>query len=117
MKPGWNCLSCHREGGQASSKPWSAAGTIYGDADADVCDGVAGVNVIFTDADGVELTRVVSNEVGNFYTAFALPEGFRVALERQGRTVQMPISPPAGSCNACHDTPPLGDALGRIRAP
>ena len=34
MRSGENCLSCHRAGGQAARRPWTAAGTVYASADA-----------------------------------------------------------------------------------
>lgn len=117
MRPGWNCLSCHREGGRAEDRVWSAGGTVYESADASPCDGAEGVDVVFFSPDGPEIERVRTNAVGNFYTAKRLPEKFRVGVERDGQMMMMPIPPPAGSCNACHSDPPLGEALGRIRAP
>jgi hypothetical protein len=117
MRPGWNCLSCHRESGQARAKVWSAAGTVYDSADANACDGVPGVDVVFFNPAGIEVERVTTNAAGNFFTPRQLPEGFRVGVERDGKLAMMPIPPPAGSCNACHSDPPIGDALGRIRAP
>lgn len=117
MRPGWNCLSCHRAGGRAAAKVWTAGGTVYESADADRCDGSPGVDVVFFDRDGIEIERVTTNAAGNFYTARELPEGFRVGVERDDRLAMMPIEPPAGSCNACHSDPPVGEALGRIRAP
>lgn len=118
MRPGWNCLSCHREKGQASAKVWTAAGTIYDAADAHVCAGSPEVDVVFFTPDGTtEIERVTTNAVGNFYTDRPLPEGFRVGVSRDGKLAMMPVAPPAGSCNACHSERPVGDALGRIRAP
>lgn len=117
MRPGWNCLSCHREGGQASRKPWTAGGTVYEALDSDPCDGTPDVDVVFFTAEGAELERVRTNAVGNFFTATPLPEDFRVGVERDGVLAMMPIAPPAGSCNACHSDSPVGGALGKIRAP
>jgi len=118
MRPGWNCLSCHRDGGQAKDKVWSAGGTVFEDLDVDPCnDGVPGVEVVFFDARGSELERVRTNDVGNFHVTTPLPEGFRVGVEREGRLAMMPFPPPAGSCNACHALAPIGGAKGVIRAP
>jgi hypothetical protein len=117
MRPGWNCLSCHRENGKAASKVWTAAGTVYETADADPCDGSPGVDVVFFAPSGSEVDRVRTNAAGNFFTNRVFPEGFRVGVERDGKLVMMPIPPPAGSCNACHSENPVGEALGRIRAP
>jgi hypothetical protein len=118
MRPGWNCLGCHREGGTAERVPWTAGGTIFEHADADPCsDGTPDVEVIFFDPHGTEIERVTTNAVGNFHTATPLPEGFRVGIERDGRLAMMPFPPPAGSCNACHSTNPIAHAKGLIRAP
>jgi hypothetical protein len=117
MRPGWNCLSCHREGGTAHRRAWTAAGTIYEAADSGPCEGVPDVHVVFFNPAGEEVERVTSNAAGNFFTNRPLPPGFRVGVEREGRLAMMPKPPPAGSCNACHSDPPTGDALGRIRAP
>jgi len=117
MRPGWNCLSCHRAGGQATAKVWTAGGTVYDALDSDPCTGTPEVDVVFFDPQGNEIERVRTNDVGNFYTRAELPEGFLVGLEREGRLAMMPIPPPAGSCNACHADNPVGGALGKIRAP
>lgn len=117
MRPGWNCLSCHREGGDATMKQWSAGGTVYEAADSHVCDGTPGVEVVFLDPRGREIERVTTNAAGNFHTATPLPQGFRVAVERDGKRSLMPFPPPAGSCNACHSASPIGGAKGLIRAP
>jgi hypothetical protein len=117
MRPGWNCLSCHREAGKASTRIWTAAGTVYETADASACDGVPGVDVVFFTDMGAEVQRVQTNAAGNFFTPHPLPPGFRVGVERDGKLAMMPIPPPAGSCNACHSDEPIGDAMGRIRAP
>ncbi len=116
MRPGWNCLSCHRAGNPDGAPVWTAAGTVYPSADAPIDEGQPGVTVVITDASGKEV-RLVTNAAGNFYTAEPLESPFQAALEYQGRTIAMPKPPPAGSCNACHAQPPLSDAPGRIFAP
>lgn len=90
---------------------------MYARADARADEGVSGVMVELSGADGDVLERLVTNEVGNFYTATPLPAGFRVALEYQGARIEMPCPPPAGLCNACHADPPIGQAPGRIYVP
>jgi mono/diheme cytochrome c family protein len=117
MRPGQNCIRCHKAGGEAASKPWTAGGTIFEDVRDDVCSGVNGVDVVFLDEQFIEIGRVTSNDAGNFYTDMPLPPGFRVAVERGGRRITMPEAPAAGSCNACHSDNPVGNALGPIRAP
>ncbi|MFZ5468080.1 MAG: hypothetical protein ACOZIN_01475 [Myxococcota bacterium] len=116
MRPGDNCLRCHNPQGQASAKPWTAAGTVFPVADAGRDQGLEGALVKLTSVDGQTVT-LVTNRVGNFYTDAALGEGFKVELEWEGRSIAMSSPPPAGSCNACHSLPPVGGAPGRIRVP
>jgi hypothetical protein len=96
---------------------WSAAGTVYPRADASAEQGVSGVTVELSGAEGQLIEKLITNEAGNFYTATPLPPGFRVALEYDGQRIQMPCPPPAGLCNACHADPPIGNAPGRIYVP
>jgi hypothetical protein len=117
MRPGQDCLSCHSDGAGRGAPTWSAAGTVYAKADAEADEGVAGVDVLLSAADGSLLQKLVTNDVGNFYTDMPLPAGFRVALEYQGQHIDMPCPPPAGLCNACHNDPPIGSAPGRLYVP
>ncbi len=117
MRPGQDCLSCHSEGAGRGAPIWSAGGTVYAKADTKADAGVQGVDVLLSAPDGSLLEKLVTNEVGNFYTATPLPAGFGVALEYQGQRIAMPCPPPAGLCNACHNNPPIGAAPGRIYVP
>lgn len=117
MRPGQDCLSCHSSDSGRGAPTWSAAGTVYAKADAKADEGVAGVEVILSQPDGTLIEKLVSNSVGNFYTATPLPRGFKVALEYQGQHIAMPCPPPAGLCNFCHSDPPNGNAPGRIYVP
>lgn len=117
MRPGQDCLSCHSEGAGRGAPTWTAAGTVYGAADAAAESGVARVDVLLKTADGALIEKLATNSVGNFYTATPLPPGFRVGLEYQGQSIDMPCAPPAGLCNACHNVPPIGAAPGRIYIP
>lgn len=116
MRPGDNCLRCHSEGTGTGAPPWFAGGTVFSAKDASPSEGVLGVDVLLTGADG-ETLHLVTNEVGNFYTPVVLQKPFHVAIEYQGKREEMPLSPPAGSCNACHSLPPVGNAPGRIYVP
>lgn len=134
MRPGENCLSCHREGGEAGRRVWSAAGTVYPTATSRRTEGVAGVKVTLTDINGKEVV-LTTNAVGNFYTAEPLafdgkayafdgrPDEpgkmprFRIRLDYKGKSREMPYDAPAGSCNACHSSPDPIDARGRIFLP
>lgn len=119
MRPGQNCLSCHQQGfGDDDAPIFSAAGTVFDSADADRCDGVAGVKVYLTAASGEEI-ELVTNAAGNFWTREALmPEGPGPRIEFGGRTLQMQRHLPSiPACNACHDNPPVGGAPGKIFVP
>jgi hypothetical protein len=119
MRPGDNCLRCHRE--ERTDYPeapvWSAAGTVFPGPDSPPGDGVPGVEVHLLEADGGELLVLTTNGAGNFYTARALPDGFRVALVYEGERIEMPCNPPSGGCAACHNAPPIGGAPGRLFIP
>jgi hypothetical protein len=116
MRPGHNCLSCHREGSDTGAPVWSAAGTVFAHPDSRIDGGLEGVTVILTDAEGHE-ERLVTNAAGNFWTARPLADPFTAALEYEDQRIEMPEPPPAGSCNACHALPPIAGAPGRIYAP
>ncbi len=118
MRSGENCLSCHRAGGLASVKPWTAAGTVFRTADSPLDDGVEGATITITDSAG-KVVSLTSNAVGNFYTLEPLQKPLQMAIEYEGRRAQMPIPLDAqGACNACHSSPDaIGGAKGRIRIP
>jgi hypothetical protein len=126
MRPGEDCLSCHSVGGRARSLPWSAAGTIYATADADPqTGGVMGVHVLLTDALGKKVS-LVTNQVGNFYTAETMTPPIAAEIDQGGATIPMmrqPVpddvyGPNSGmqgvGCNGCHTQPSFGGAQGRI---
>jgi len=117
MRPGEDCLSCHSDGAGRGAPIWSAAGTVYASADAEPHEGVGGVEVELMTSEGALIERLITNEVGNFYTPTPLPDGFRVGLQYEGQRIEMPCPPPAGLCNACHNIPPIGQAPGRIHVP
>ncbi|HVP67949.1 MAG TPA: hypothetical protein VMT17_11860 [Anaeromyxobacteraceae bacterium] len=121
MHPGQNCLGCHggvpsstsREGGHAT--PWSFAGTAYLALDAPANQGVQGVIVTVTDANGWTFD-VHSNLVGNFYSAESVAFPLSICVGFQGVTRCMSEPAPHGACNYCHASPPLEGAPGRIVA-
>ena len=119
MRPGDNCLRCHRDerSDYPSAPAWTAAGTVYPGPDSPAGDGVPGVTVLLLDPDGRALETLTTNEAGNFYTAAPLPAGFRVALEYEGERIDMPCAPPTGGCAACHSQPAIGGAPGRLFLP
>ncbi len=117
MRPGENCLRCHSPNTGQNAPVWTAGGTIFTRKDAERDEGVPGVKVVLRGAAGEEV-EVVTNAVGNFYTGAPLTKPYKVAITYEGRTKEMPIDAPAGSCNACHSWPdPVGGAPGRIYVP
>jgi hypothetical protein len=121
MRPGWNCLAsgCHFPDKKPVPPDWGAAGTVFPGLDARATEGVPDVVVILRDGGGKEI-RLVTNGVGNFYTAETFDGPIDVTLEREGRQIKMPTPAPAGSCNFCHSVPPTneeGFPKGRIFAP
>jgi len=119
MQPGDNCRRCH--GGPGTSYPeapeWTAAGTIFPGPDSPITDGVPSVQVHLMNPDGGMIETLTTNAAGNFYTSTPLPTGFRVALDYEGESIEMPCAPPSGGCGACHNQPPIGRAPGRIFLP
>lgn len=116
MRPGQNCLRCHSASGEAKSKPFSFGGTVFPAADASACGGVAGVTIRVTDSKG-KTVSVVSNRVGNFWSAEPLEPPLSMEAEREGRVSKMPVTAPTGGCALCHSWPDAVSASGRIRAP
>lgn len=118
MNPGQDCMTCHVEGGAASSLPWTAAGTVFERYDSPDTGGVQGVHVLITDALGKSLT-LTTNATGNFYTAEPLTQPLTVAIEYNGTDAGMFTQPTADmiygqgqhpasmgiGCNGCHQPP------------
>ncbi len=117
MRPGNNCLRCHVATGSAKNRPFSFGGTIFAKPDDALCGGVAGVTVKVTDKNG-KVVEVVSNAVGNVYSAEPLEQPLSIEATFQGRTRKMPVTTPTGGCALCHSFPDkTGGAEGRIVAP
>lgn len=116
MRPGNNCLRCHSPTGEASTRPFSFGGTVFPKADAEACDGVEGVTIRVRDSAGKQVS-VVSNAVGNFWSAEPLTPPFTMEAEYGGRVAKMPGDSPSGGCALCHSWPDPVSAIGRIRAP
>jgi mono/diheme cytochrome c family protein len=114
MRPGQDCGRCHSATSTGEVGPtWSAAGTIYADPQAEPLEGVEGVIVRLTDADGVVL-EATTNEVGNFWFSSLLTPPLQVELIHDGRSTKMAGLAPSGYCAACHTAKdPLGPP-GRV---
>lgn len=120
MKPGQDCISCHRKGGEAEAYSFSAAGTVFPKINSISAEGVQGVKVLLKDALGKELA-LTTNASGNFYTSESLTPPIAASLEYNGKKVAMfdSKSPhqiyadvsksPGLGCNGCHSGPPTRD--------
>jgi hypothetical protein len=112
MRPGQDCLSCHKPGGE---KTWTLAGTVFPTATSAANQGLSDATIHITDATSATMT-LTSISVGNFYTSNALTFPVAVAITHAGNTVNMNAAP-SGACNSCHTEPPLNGAPGRINVP
>ncbi len=106
-RAGQPCTYCHVEGGPASDKPFTIAGTVFAQPNRLV--GVSGVTISLVDSDRTSPPgEVKTNCVGNFFLA---PDGangwqpkFPVSVgiaKGIGRRMQTVIGR-AGSCGECH---------------
>lgn len=102
-RAGQPCVVCHQEGGPASDKPFSIAGTVFAQPLRQV--GVGGAEVRMTDSDGSKHIAK-TNCVGNFYVA---PEDWNpkfpilieVAKGALSRSMRSTVGRD-GSCAHCH---------------
>lgn len=113
MAAGENCLGCHVDGGKASERPFTVAGTVYGSPDAAANEGVEGAQVKITDSAG-KVVNLTSNSVGNFFTDESLAFPVRAELKDGGSVAVMPIAITNGGCASCHAQPPSNGAPGRV---
>lgn len=135
-RPGQPCLICHGPGHvprPPGEVQFQIAGTVFGAIDDPEDQGVAGVEVIVTDANGV-VTTVESNRVGNFMVsvnegaseprvrergwlaiprALAFPLGVTIRRDTDEQIMRTKIWR-AGSCAHCHGTAPDTDSVGRV---
>ncbi len=114
MNPGEDCVACHASG---EGPHFTLAGTVMGDmGDPDDCNGVDGVIVRVTDADG-NLTELTTNSAGNFYTNDPITLPYTIELDRDGVTSSMSAEQEDGACAACHTAEGRNGAPGRVVAP
>ncbi len=112
MDPGEDCLSCHATGDHI----WSVAGTVFDDPNGPPSAGVESAQVLVTDAKGKQLT-LNTTAAGNFYTAEKLVFPVQVEVQKGDYRFAMDDTPAVGSCNTCHNSPPLNGAIGRLFVP
>jgi hypothetical protein len=115
MHPGGDCIGCHESEGEGPR--YTIAGTVMGAYDDPTdCDGVDGVTVRITDADGVphELT---TNAAGNFFLADDVPFPYAAEVEVDGVTRSMVALQSDGNCASCHTEVGENAAPGRVVVP
>jgi hypothetical protein len=146
MLPGAVCGACHRTGGQAQNSPWTLSGTIFPAAMTSMCGGNSlpmqlAIDVLYGEDDPNGTYRanmvqpngtLVTNSVGNFYTAakFVAPIAIRLydPANPTHQTLMQTLvgqDPNTGAttrvdCNFCHypGSPNLpGNTYGRIYLP
>lgn len=114
MRPGGDCIECHDSG---EGPNLSAAGTVMGAYDdVDDCNGVQGVTVRITDANG-DVHELTTNAAGNFYTNESIPTPFTAEVEKDGAVSPMLTSQVDTNCASCHTAEGANGAPGRIVAP
>jgi mono/diheme cytochrome c family protein len=102
-RAGQRCTACHQEGGEASSSPFTLAGTVFAQPNRQV--GVSGAEVRLTDSDGTKHTAK-TNCVGNFFIkASEWEPKFPILVEIAKGGVRRSMRSPIGrdtSCAGCH---------------
>ena len=104
MAPGEDCLRCH---GGGEARRWTVAGTVFAAPDSPPEEGVRGVSVVITDANGWTVS-LRTNQAGNFYLADRVAFPLQAAVESGGRTAAMGLLVQYGGCNSCHTWPGRG---------
>lgn len=112
MRPGENCLSCHKAGGSGEII-FSAAGTVFSSKTAAASAGLKGAVVELTDANG-KTVNFTTNAAGNFYFTDTIASPYGIKVTYNGKSVSMTAKASTGACNSCHTSPPQNDAPGRI---
>ena len=114
MNPGQACIACHNRG---EGPTFTAAGTVMGDfVDEDNCNGVGGVTVRLTDANGV-VHEKTTNTAGNFSFNQEIAMPYSAEIEDANGIRAMSATQNDGDCGSCHTAEGVGGAPGRIVAP
>jgi len=114
MRPGGNCISCHQQEGGPHYK---VAGTVMGDyVDDDDCEGIDGVVVELTGADG-EVITLDTNEVGNFFYEGKLATPYTARVLDGDAELVMEAAQNDGNCMNCHSSLGAAGSPGRIVIP
>jgi cytochrome c553 len=118
MRPGDTCVSCHAR--EEDAPKFNVGGTVYPTGhEPNLCDGVRGVTVELTDANGAVHTYE-TNSAGNFSNfeeaQVAMPYTAKLVASN-GRTRSMLTPQTSGDCNSCHTEAGTQGAPGRILMP
>jgi hypothetical protein len=115
MRPGGNCISCHQEEGEGPR--YTVAGTVMGDyLDDDDCEGIDGVVVELTGADG-NVISLDTNEVGNFFYEGELAKPYTARVLDGDTELVMEAAQNDGNCMNCHSSLGAAGSPGRIVSP
>jgi hypothetical protein len=102
-RAGQPCTVCHGEGGPASDKPFTVAGTVFAQPMRQI--GVEKAEIRMTDSDGTKYTAM-TNCVGNFFVrAEDWDPKFPILVEIAKNNVRRSMRSPIGresSCGNCH---------------
>jgi hypothetical protein len=101
--PGSNCLSCHTPGNLPNGDDPALIFHVAGTAHADLLgkEPLVGASVRVTGADGV-IVAMTTDEAGNFWSTEAVVFPIRAKIYAHPSEIEMPITQPIASCNACH---------------
>lgn len=114
MHPGRDCIACHATRGAVR---FSTAGTVNASLhDEDDCQGVAGVTVRITNANGSQI-EMTTNFNGNFDSQDTVVAPYQVVLIKGASQRRMVSHQSAGACMTCHTMDGSGGAPGRIVTP
>lgn len=116
MKPGGACIECHTAEGEGPR--FKLAGTVMAATNDDTsCNGVSGVTVEITGADGQVIT-LTTNSAGNFFLesgTIAVP--YTAKVKAGGKENAMGTAQSEVDCNTCHTASGDNGAPGRILSP
>jgi mono/diheme cytochrome c family protein len=115
MHPGGDCIGCHKQNGEGPV--FTVAGTVMADPAEDTdCNGVSGVTVEITGADG-QVIELVTNGAGNFYTEQAVATPYSVKIRKDNAERAMSAAQTETNCASCHTAEGANGAPGRILVP
>jgi cytochrome c553 len=116
MHPGMDCIACHEASNEGPR--YTVAGTVHTGLDEpDDCNGVEGVTVEITDANG-DVWTDDTNSAGNFFLRdgdIVFPITARIISDDGVREMATEVE--TGACASCHTADGEGGAPGRVMAP